>query len=244
MSMQCPAVDGLEIVLNLTTNVWTVFAKVNWYNTFGSARQTAMVVNDSTLRNNGKSIWAAQTTGVLTVSGDVGVAATGSAVNLNQWYGVAIVQDGSNCFGYLDGAQNITQTFDSLAKLGVVDVGGAGSAGSSGIQVDFYKVWSAALTGAELLREGQQISPIRRRDLVLWGHTQTDDAVAQFARDRSGKSNDLTQIGTPVVAYNHSSLPWEMPVPGPTLESLLGKTGPVAATHRRILWTDFFRSGS
>lgn len=210
MSAQCPNVDGFEVSPLLSTNVWTVMALTNWYNSFAAARSTAIVVNNNGTRSNGKSLWAAQTTGILSLSGDVGATATDAtgALVLGNWYSVAMVADGVSMLGYKNGVQVITQTFDSLCLLGVIDIGGAGSAASSGVQVDVWKVWSAALSQQELLLEGFQAAPIRRRNLVLWGHTRTDDAIAQFQKDRSGFVNDMSVIGTPTVVTTHAPVPW------------------------------------
>jgi hypothetical protein len=125
-------------------------------------------------------------------SNDAGFA----ALTANKWYHAAISVNGSTCTPYLNGRAGTSQTMPAAPGTDKIWFGNGSGEDLRGAMAE-AKVWSAALSQAEIQDEMQYIGPIRRRDLNSY---YPFDTLASAKVDRGPFALTLTIAGTPAVA--------------------------------------------
>ena len=121
----------------------------------------------------------------------------------NQWYRLAVNYDGSQTGNanrlqlYLDGVSQ-TLTFDGAVPASLASTADQVTAGKNITNAEFFKgylahlkIWTQAMTAAQLEQELQSFRPISTTGLVLWAPY----ADGTSARDYSGSGNHGTVTG-------------------------------------------------
>ena len=206
MALDCDGVDdqidhgdipGVDLAAALTLMFWQ--------------NPDVLVVNDG-ISNKGAA-WENRSGGAdssipdLVIGGtNIGALPTG-ALTAGTWKHYAWVFDGAGVGnsgrlqGYID-AVNQTLTFTGTIPAALsdgaangVDIGSNGGSFHDG-KFALVKIWTAALTAAEVAQEMNSYRPVRTVNLVLWA--PYDDGTD--ARDYSGSANHGTVTGALQVA--------------------------------------------
>ncbi len=123
--------------------------------------------------------------------------ATGSTVSASTWYHIAMVIDNASsltCVVYLNGISDITNDTSgfSAEKLWF---GNNESDELHNGRLAAVKVWSAVLTGDEIINEMKHYLPQRLANINGW-YPSVSQAVNDNATDYSGNGNTMTVNGT------------------------------------------------
>jgi len=151
-----------------------------------------------------------------------------SSISLNTWQHLAMVRYADNDHqGFLNGISKITETVAIDPRtVGGLAIGSTG-AGSPGEWFDgrvaYIKIWTAALTAAEI--QAEMLSAFPKRTADLYGYWPLYESGASSVKDYSGNGRDFT------VSY-YGTLPTTLPGPNvgwgaPVLElpQIIGATG-------------------
>lgn len=116
-----------------------------------------------------------------------------TAINQGSWYHIAIVRESTTLLrGYVNAASDVTNAENVATRTTPPTPDIFPYAGSAAYRAGHLKVWTAALTAAEVANEMQAIRPLRQTDLWAW--------YPQLAGDRtldwSGNGRTLTENGT------------------------------------------------
>jgi hypothetical protein len=139
---------------------------------------------------------------------------TGSTLANNTWYTIAWVRSGNNHTVYLDGVQDITATdADSSSTVIVGDFGNADAFGN--FRLGFFKVWTAALSQAEVIAEARSRKPVRWANLFSWlpcfdASTATTDLSGvggNYTVSNGALSDDALDPGVPWQRRGYLYLP-------------------------------------
>jgi hypothetical protein len=125
-------------------------------------------------------------------SNDCGFAALAA----NKWYHVAISVNGSSCTPYLNGRAGSAQTMPAAPGTDKIWFGNGSGEDLRGAMAE-AKVWSAALSAAEIQNEMMYVGPCRLRDLNSY---YPFDNLAGSKIDRGSFGLTLTIAGTPTAA--------------------------------------------
>lgn len=169
---------------------------------------------------NGNYIWAIGDAGggyqsmnfnvtALTIETNGG-STGGSALTANTWYHVAYTRSGSTHLGYINGALNITRSSDSNPSAApdnmVTGVSGASFSG----RVAAVKVWSAALSEADINAEILFYNNIRTANIYLATplqvHTDLTD-ISGNGFNWTGNGTLTTEADPPDVGYSTAGHP-------------------------------------
>jgi hypothetical protein len=181
----------------------TIFFRVRRRGTGGATAQIAIYGQTS---GSADAAQIAITGGTLTCWNGTGFMSRGS-ITTDVWYDVALTQAGSgagNAKLYSDttgsgsAMGSATAAGPSTADLGKLYLGFANSGNWANIELDDVRVWSVALTAAELESERLRRFPVRGANLVRWW-PMVYDSASNNALDRSGNVSALTIGGTPTI---------------------------------------------
>lgn len=143
---------------------------------------------------------------------------TSQTLALGTWYHVALVASGTSRRIYLNGALVLDYTDPGSSDVPASYYIGSSSGGSFTLngRLGAFKMWTAALTQAEVQREMRSQRPVRVSDLyAFWpmldvGNGGTD--FSAFGRNLSASGTLTTEDNPPV--------PWELGLPGYFLQSM------------------------
>lgn len=122
----------------------------------------------------------------------------GSALTVGTWYHVAMVCSGTGAgqfLGYLNGALNITHAGNAAQTAGGIWVGATNEGTSLALNgsVAAIKIYSAALSAADIQRESKSYRPKRTANLNGW---YPCTSIASDEIDFSGAGLTFSQGGT------------------------------------------------
>jgi hypothetical protein len=183
------AADGFVRTANLPSP--TAFTAMGWFKitTDRNAFSTFLALDNGRFEGALLQTLTDGTTLNLYTDADNG----GSALTVGTWYHLAMTGDASNLKAYINGALDITASQWAFTPSSLYlgnDVGGEWLNGCAA----YVKIWSAALTAAEIQAEVYRIRPARTADLYNW--TPLLPGATERLRDYSGNGYDWTALGT------------------------------------------------
>ena len=122
---------------------------------------------------------------------------TTGAFTLGVWYHLAVVRDGTSVKFYINGAQvGTTQTLGSNTAFYLSQIHASWAFGI--VDYDELKVWSAALSDAEVLADyAAGLGVYGQPGGNLVGGWHFDEGTGSTAADYSGEGRTFTLIGSP-----------------------------------------------
>lgn len=203
MALDFDSTDSLQRTTNLPAqNAFTVcgWARRDASTSFG----TLCAFNHLTSDEYHMLQWDSTTDNIVAVNWTGGASATIAAIGNGTWFFWAIVVNGTNVTGYAAARATAALASQSVAYTAVtgsprLDVGGNRYNESIDGKLSHVRVWSAALTAAEIGAERFSPYPVRRANLN-GDYPMRASTTALADNDFSGSGNDWTPNGTLALA--------------------------------------------
>lgn len=220
------ALEGFDASANSPNpQAMTVFLRFKWHGAGGSSGDFITVGHSSGWATG--HIMQVTTAGNFQI-GNASHSSTFGAVTQDVWYDAVLVNKGSAAgdlvgyFGPTGGAHTSQSTTGtSNTDTTYLYLGYHNATFFPNITLDDVRIWSAALTEAEIVIERARRRPSRTANLNRW-LPMIYASAADNAKDRSGNGYNMTVQGSPTIA-DGAPVGWGAPIIVPQYESL----GPV-----------------